>query len=197
LLFNNLGRELDLVLVLEQEQGQALERSCGSFEINDTHTLIKDGQDCAHEVVGVREFLDLLPFGLFLLTSSTEDGLVLLFLILNTCFSSVDLFITLSFRLFDHLNEIVHLHDGSGRMHLDNVHVDEFIVRNGLSGDNITAINDTIISEVGIVIKEDLLSVVVSLIDHHQFSSNRLFASVFPAIEVLLDKHRARFLKSL
>jgi hypothetical protein len=82
-------------------------------------------------------------------------------------------------------------------MHLDNVHVDEFIVRNGLSGDNITAINDTIISEVGIVIKEDLLSVVVSLIDHHQFSSNRFFASVFPAIEVLLDKHRARFLKSL
>lgn len=184
--------------MLQQEQSQAFEGRSRSLKINDTHALVEDGQYSAHEVVGVGESLNLLPFGLtFGLTGTSENGLVVLFLVFNTCLGSVDFFITLGLSLLDHLDEVVHLHDGAGRVHLDNVHVDKLIVRNLLARNNIAAVNATVFSEVSVVIEEDLLGVVVGLVNHHQFASTRLKVGSFPAVVVFLNDHGAGFLQGL
>jgi len=50
----NLGRQLNLLLVLEQVQSQVFQRGGRSFEIDNSHALVQDGEDTAHEVIGVR-----------------------------------------------------------------------------------------------------------------------------------------------
>jgi len=161
--------------MLQQEQSQAFKGSSRPLKINDAHALVQDWQHSAHEVVSIRQSLNLLPFGFaFSLTSTSEDRLVVLFLVFNACLSSVDFFITLGLSLFNHLDEVVHLHDGPSRVHLDHVHVDELIVWNLLARNHITAVNATVFPEVSVVVEENLLGVVIRLVDHHEFSLTRL-----------------------
>ena len=66
--------------------------------------------------------------------------------------------------MLDCLDEIVGLHDGSVSLDLNNVLIDELAVRNGLPGDYIDDIDLAFIVLMSLVIEEDVLGAVVSLV---------------------------------
>lgn len=157
--------------MLQQVKSKAFKRSSGSLEVDNTHALVQDREDCAHQVISIGELLDLLPLGLFSLACTTEDRLVVLVLIFDTSFGSGDLLIALSFGLLDLLDEVVHLHDGIGGVDHHNVHIDELIIGNLFTSHHIAAVDDAVFHVLSVVVKENLLGVVVGLVDHHQLTS--------------------------
>ena len=63
------------------------------------------------------------------------------------------------------------LKDSSMGVYLDNIHVHVFALGDFISSDNVSDINDTIlITLISIVVKENVLSVVVGLVNCQKFS---------------------------
>jgi hypothetical protein len=73
--------------------------------------------------------------------------------------------------MLDCLDEIVGLHDGSVSLDLNNVLIDELAVRNGLPGDYIDDIDLAFIVLMSLVIEEDVLGAVVSLIHEENLAA--------------------------
>ena len=73
--------------------------------------------------------------------------------------------------MLDGLDEIVGLHDGSVGLDLDNVLIDELAVRNGQPGDYIDDIDLAFIVLMSLVIEEDVLGAVVSLINEENLAA--------------------------
>ena len=73
--------------------------------------------------------------------------------------------------MLDCLDEIVGLHDGSVSLDLNNVLIDELAVRNGLPGDYIDDIDLAFIVLMSLVIEEDVLGAVVSLINEENLAA--------------------------
>ena len=57
------------------------------------------------------------------------------------------------------------------RMYLDDIHVHKFALAEFFTCDYVTDINNTLVSIVCIIIKENMLSVIVSLIDQKQLGA--------------------------
>jgi hypothetical protein len=89
----------------------------------------------------------------------------LLIVIFDSSFDSLDFFISSRLCHFDHLDEIVHFHDGSSWVDLYDIHINEFIKTNLFSRDNITNINTTVIIVISIIVKENVLCEVIGLVD--------------------------------
>ena len=66
-----------------------------------------------------------------------------------------------------------------------------------MSSDNVSDINNAIIASGGLIVEEDVLRVVISLIDHENLGTAMLASIVLPARLILRDSHRAALLKSL
>ena len=111
---------------------------------------------------------------------------------------TLDLQISLLIRILVLLDEIFWLKDGSVGVNLDDIHVLVFSARDLLSCDNVTDIdNATIVLLSSIVIKEDVLSVVVSLIDRQELGSAIGSTSSSPAGIIITDGHGAVLLEGL
>jgi len=103
---------------------QKLKRSRRSFEVDYAHPLVEHGQDCAHQVFGVGQVLDLLPLGLFIV--SLRFLLACFSFVFDACLYSGNLLIPLGFALFDFFDEVVGLGDRTVRVDLHDVHVHVF-----------------------------------------------------------------------
>ena len=106
-------RQLDHPLMLQQVQTQVLQRSRWSFQINDTHSLVKDWKYCAHQVVSIVQSLNFLPLGLCL-TSFNRVCFHLLYLIgglffIYTSFNLLNFMESLHFCVFVLFDEVLRL----------------------------------------------------------------------------------------
>ena len=88
---------------------------------------------------------------------------------LNSRLHALYLKVSLLVSIFVLFDEVLGLEDGSVRMHLDNIHVFVLLARDLLACDNVTNVNDSAIVLLScIVIKEDMLGVIVSLVNHEK-----------------------------
>ena len=106
----------------------------------------------------------------------------------------MDFIISPTFRLLNHLNKVVHLKYGTGRVTLHNIHVYEFIESNRLSCDQVPDIDAAIVTIVGVIVEEDVVGLVVSLVDHQAFAHRRLKVVRLPPLIILGDDHARRLL---
>ena len=86
-------------------------------------------------------------------------------LVLDARLYALDLDVTLLVRIFVLFDEVFGLEDCSVRVHLDDIHVHIFALRDFLTSDHITYINYTIFTIISVVIEENVLCVVISLIN--------------------------------
>ena len=115
--------QFDLILMLEQVKSQVLERSLWSFEVDDFHALIENGQDSFHEVFIVVAVLQFVPL------SVLELALVGLFLLgAQTRLESLNFKSPLLFSVLDRLDKVVSLHHCTVRFNLNHVLVDELLI---------------------------------------------------------------------
>ena len=93
------------------------------------------------------------------------------------------------------------------RFGLHNVSINELLVRENLLGNDISNVNNAVFLSkmiklhcyllVGIIIKEDVLSVVVSLVDEKELGILIVESTFFPVAVIILNCHRGSLLKSL
>lgn len=176
-------------------KSQELKRSRRSFEVDDAHALVEHRQDCAHQVLGVWQVLDLLPLSLFIV--SLRLLLACLSFVFDSCLYSGNFLVSLGFALFDFFDEVVRLGDCTVRVDLHNVHVHVFWLVDRLAGDDVSDINNAFITIISVVVEENMLRDVVALVDHQQLCIAVASAWLRPRRIVLLDCHAAVLLKSL
>jgi hypothetical protein len=116
---------------------------------------------------------------------------------LKACFDPRYLFIALGFAFLDFLNKVVRLSDGSVRVHLDNVHVHVFFLRDGLSRDYVAHIYDALFTIICVVIKENVLSSIVRLINHQELGVRIKPTGLLPRWIVFLESHRTALFERL
>ena len=190
--------QFDHILILEHVKTQILKRGRGSLKIDGSHALIEDGEYGAHEIVGIVQFLNLFPFGF-----TFHDGVLnftsLSFrdLILDASLDPLDLLVTPLISILVLLDEVLRLQDRLMGLNLDHIHIHVLARRDLLSSDNVSDINNAIIASGGLIVEEDVLRVVISLIDHKNLGTAMLASIILPARLILRDSHRAGLLKSL
>jgi hypothetical protein len=116
---------------------------------------------------------------------------------LKACFDPRYLFIALGFAFLDFLNKVVRLSDGSVRVHLDNVHVHVFFLRDGLSRDYVAHIYDALFTIICVVVKENVLSSIVRLINHQELGVRIKPTGLLPRWIVFLESHRTALFERL
>ena len=182
--------------MFEQVHGEVLERRSWPLQVNNTHALVKHGENCSHQVIRIVHALDLLPLCLLILDRVHSPGFSSHMLVLDARLNALDLNVTLLVSVLVLLDEVFGFKDCSVRVHLDDVHVHIFALRDFLTCDHITYINYTILSVVSVVVEEDVLCVVISLINKEQLSAAVLIVASFPCSEVMLTCHGAELLES-
>lgn len=116
---------------------------------------------------------------------------------LKACLDPCYLFIALGFAFLNFLNEVVRLSDGSVRVHLDNVHVHVFFLGDGLSSDYVAHIYNALFTIIRIVIKENVLSSIVRLINHQELGVRIKPTRFLPRWVVFLESHRTTLFERL
>ena len=163
--------------------------------------MVKHWKDGLHEVLLVGQCLHLGPLVL-------NDGLISFFIVIDDAgFDALDLFVATTLRLLDLLDEVVSFKDGSVRLSLHDVATDELLVRQQLAGESITNIDDAVVLarkvrpvinlRISIIVEEDVLGVVVSLINQQELGNLAMVVVLLPVLVVLLDGHAGPLLKSL
>ena len=117
-------------------------------------------------------------------------------LVFDARLNTLDLNVTLLVSVLVLLDEVFGFKDCSVRVHLDYVHVHIFALRDFLTSDHITYINYTIFAIISVVVEEDVLCIVISLINKEQLSAAVLIVASFPCSKVMLACHRAELLES-
>ena len=93
-------------------------------------------------------------------------------MLLNSRLHSLYLKVSLLVSIFVLFDEVLGLEDGSVRVHFDDIHVFVLLARDLLACDNVTNVNDTTIVLLSrIVVKEDMLGVIVSLVNHEKLGA--------------------------
>lgn len=78
-------------------------------------------------------------------------------------------------------------------MYFNNVHVDKFIIADGVTSDHVTAIHCAVFAVDHTIIKEDMLGLVVSLVYEQELSLGTLVVgSLIERLLVIFNDHRAR-----
>ena len=183
--------------MFKQVHAEVLERRSWPFQVNDTHTLVKHRKNCSHKVISIVHALDLLP--LCLLTLDRVKRLALLscyVFVFDTRLNALDLNVTLLVRVLVLFDEIFGLKDCSVRVHLNDVHVHIFALRDLLASDYVAHINYTIFTIICVIIEEDVLCIVIGLINKEQLGAAILIVAGFPCSEVMLACYSAELLKS-
>jgi len=126
--------------------------------INDLHALVQHWQNSLHQVLIIRQLLKGLPF-IF------QSWLFILVILCETSLNPFDLLVSTLFGKLNLFNEILWLKNSSVWLNLDNVLSNELVVADELFGHNISYINDAVFILVSLIIKENMLSVIVSLIN--------------------------------
>jgi hypothetical protein len=80
---------------------------------------------------------------------------------------------------------------------LHDVHVHEFLIGECLTCDDISDIDDARLRRISIIIKEDVLGVIISLVDQHHFGSVVRIPRCFVSREVFLYCHNRVLFESL
>lgn len=110
---------------------------------------------------------------------------------------SADFLISLGFACLDLLNKVVRLENCLVWVHLDNIHVHELLVRKSFARNEVSYINDALVSRVCIVIEENVLSVVITLVNDEQLSTVILARSGVVGLEIVLNCHHRVLFESL
>jgi len=182
-----------LILVFQQVESKVLQRGIWPFQVDDAHSLVQNWKHGLHQVIGVGQLLQLLPFGL----SVNLLLNLLVFLISDASLNSADLLVPLSFALLDQLDEVVVFENGSMGVHFHDIHVHKFLVGNCLTSDKVSDVNDAGLSGVSVIIEENVLGVVISLVDHHQLSTIVLEPRRLVGRVVFLNGHDGVLLERL
>jgi hypothetical protein len=91
--------------------------------------------------------------------------LLLVFFVDNTCLDPLDLFVTGPLSQLDLLDEVVGFENGPVRLGHHDVTANSFLVRNDLSGDSVTDVNDAVFVRFHVVVEENVLRGIVGLVD--------------------------------
>jgi len=157
--------------------------------INDLHALVQHWQNSLHQVLIIRQLLKGLPFIL-------QSWLFILVILCETSLNPFDLLVSTLFGKLNLFNEILWLKNSSVWLNLDNVLSNELVVADELFGHNISYINDAVFILVSLIIKENVLSVIVSLINQKKLSNFSVTVICFVALEIILDGHGAELFES-
>jgi hypothetical protein len=84
----------------------------------------------------------------------------------KTSFDHCDVFLAFRFALFDFFDEVVGFGDCAVGVDLDNVHVHVFALLQGLTCDHVPNVYDALATFIRVVVEENVLGDVVSLIHH-------------------------------
>ena len=126
------------------------------------------------QVFVVWKFLKLFPLGLQLL-------LFLLFpFLLETILDILNFLVAVLFGHLDLFDEVVRLKNSFEWFRLNDISIDHFVIRKYLLSNNISNINNTALVLIAIIIKEDMLSSVVSLINEEELGSLSTKVFVIP-----------------
>ena len=109
----------------------------------------------------------------------------------------LDFFVAVLLSNLDHFHEVIRFEDCSMRLNLDHISVYEFFVWKHFLCDYIAHVDDTVLFWVGVVVEEDVLGSVVSLVHQKQFCGLSLTVIVVPGFVVVLHCHNAEFLECL
>ena len=112
-------------------------------------------------------------------------------------FNSFYLLVTFNLRLFYHLDEVVRLQDGSMRLHSDDVNVLHLFIFEDFLCHDVSGINDAVFVVVGVVIKEDVLRAIVSLIKKQKLCDLTVPVVCCPVWIVILDRHGRELLERI
>jgi len=92
--------------------------------------------------------------------------------------------------VFNGLDEVIRLHDGSVRLDLDDILVNNFAISYRLSSDRVNHIDLAVSAFISLIIKEYLLSPVIRLIDNKYLASISFLAGSIPSEPIILNAHR-------
>ena len=112
-------------------------------------------------------------------------------------FNSLYLLITLNLGLFYHFDEIVWLQNSSMRLNSDDIHVFHLFVFEDFLCYDISGIHDAVFVVVGVVIKEDVLRSIVSLIKEQKLCDLSVSVVCCPVWIVILDRHSRELLERI
>jgi len=114
----------------------------------------------------------------------------------ETSLDSFNLLVSILFSKLNLFDEIVWLLDSSVWLNFDNIPSDKLVVADDLLGHNVSYINDAVFILVGVVIEEDVLCVIVSLINQKKLSHFSMMVISFVALVVILDGHARKLFES-
>ena len=163
--------------------------------------MVEHREDSLHEILLVGKSLHFGPLVL-------DDRLVSLLIVIDDAsLDALDLFVTATLSLLDLLDEVVGLEDGAMGLGLDDVATNELLVGQELAGDSVANVDDAVVLakkvrsvinlRVGIVIEEDVLSVVISLVDEQELGHLAVEVVLLPVLVVLLNSHARTLLHRL
>ena len=179
--------------MLQQIDTQHFEGSEGPLHIDDSQTLVEHGQHCSLQIFCVGQLLDPLPFSFAFALEDRSSGVGLV----DAHFNAVDFLVPERFRLFNALDKVVVLENSSVGMHLDHIHVVCFFGIDLAAGDQITDVDAGAGPFACLIVEEDMLGEVVSLIDQEWFTGRAGAVSFLPRLHIIFHNHDRVLLQCL
>lgn len=133
--------------------------------VKNFHSLVKYWKNCLHEILLVGARLQIFPVTINLSFSFCT------FLFGETILNSFNFEVSVFLSDFNLLDVVVNFENSSMWLSLDNIFVNELVIRHNFLGNDISNIHDAVFTLIGIVVEENVMSTVVGLINKKWLSS--------------------------
>lgn len=107
--------------------------------------------------------------------------------VFNARFNALDFSVSLLLTHLDALDKVVSLENSSDGVGLHHVLVPEFALGQRLASDYITHVDGAVTAEFGVIVEEDVLGVVISLVNNQRLATAAVEFGVGPTLVVVLN----------